>query len=557
MMFTVRNKIILLVLLFLVMLVGLTWNSLTSSRVLNQNIRSISELDIPLMQAANDVSRLLQEQAMEFERGSSEATRARDLKKKNYGTDRIDKSRDRFVELSSTTQNALIATSDVLSRFPDSESKQLLATILQQIDEQQQIYQKNSLETYKKWTALQKISARRFSKKALAAKDQINTLMDQLDLQVKESSKESVDLVAERQQTDDRLMIAASITAVVAGLIAGLLLIRDITRPLLQVVAQAKRMAEGDLRDHSKKSSFRKDEFGQLQLAMDQLTAQLRSVIDGVMGSTNQMEGAAEELEMVTQESEKLIQEQQQQTDHIAQSIHEMNSTAMHASESCTTASTAAKDADEAALSGREVVHTTIDSIKGLSEDIESSAQVIEQLEANSHNISNILNVIAGVAEQTNLLALNAAIEAARAGDHGRGFAVVADEVRQLAMNTQKATQEIEQVIAQLQSGARRATEVMTRSKQNSLDVVKQAAKGESALEAIHEAVSRIRDMNTQISATAEEQSSVSQEVQNNVDSITSIAQRSADSIRNSAKASHTLDDLAHRLSEQVHYFRV
>ncbi|MEH6579036.1 MAG: methyl-accepting chemotaxis protein [Amphritea sp.] len=557
MVLTVSNKIILLVLLFLVMLVGLTWNNMTSSRVLNLSIRSISEQDMPLIQAANNVSRLLQELAMEFERGSSEATRARDLRKKNYGTERIDKSRDHFIELSGEMQVALSATSDVLSLFPESESKLQLSAFVGQIVEQQQLYQKNSLETYGKWKALQKISARRFSKKALAAKQQIDDLMSQLDQLVKASSKRSVNLIATRQQTDNRLMIGATIAALVLGGIAGLVLIRNVTRPLAKVVAQAKRMAEGDLREQGNQNNDRKDEFGQLQFAMNQLEAQLRTIIDGVMGSITKMEHAAQDLEKVTDESSHLIKEQQQQTDHIAQAIHEMNSTAMHASQSCSTASSAAKEADEAAISGRDVVQTTIDSIKGLSDDIESSAQVIEQLETNSQSISNILSVISGVAEQTNLLALNAAIEAARAGDQGRGFAVVADEVRQLAKNTQKATQEIEEVIRLIQGGAHDAVEVMKRSKQNSLDVVKQAAQGEVALAVIHEAVSRIRDMNNQISATAEEQSSVSQDVHNNVDTITHIAQRSADAIKNTANASHTLDDLAHMLSEQVHFFKV
>ncbi|MFT6917126.1 MAG: methyl-accepting chemotaxis protein [Motiliproteus sp.] len=554
--FTVRNKIILLVLLFITMLTGLTWNNLSSSRVLNQSIHSISEMNMPLMQAANDVSRLQQKLAMEFERGSSEATRARDLRKKNYGTDRIHKSRDSFDLGFIEVQEAMTSTSQVLTLFPDDETKEQLSGLIVQISEQQQVYQLNALETYGKWIALQKSGARKYSKNALAAEALIAAHMDEFDKLIRVSSKEAVDLIADNQNTDNRLMIGATCAALLLGTFAGLLLIRNITRPLAQVVAQAQRMAQGDLRDASDKGPLRKDEFGQLQQAIDQLVMQLRSIIDGVMDSSVKMAQAAQALEAVTQESTGLIQEQKLQTDHIAQAIHEMNSTALHASESCSFASSAAKDADEAAVTGSQLVHETIESIKSLSEEIEASALVIGKLEANSQNIFKILSVISGIADQTNLLALNAAIEAARAGDHGRGFAVVADEVRQLAMNTQKATQEIEQLIGQLQGGAHQAVLVMKDSQQNSLDLVTQAAHGETALTVIQEAVGRIRDMNSQISTTAEEQSSVSQEVGSNVDSITRIAQRSADSIQNAADASHTLDRLAQVLSDQVKFFK-
>ncbi|MBU3825578.1 MAG: PAS domain-containing methyl-accepting chemotaxis protein [Candidatus Oceanisphaera merdipullorum] len=90
-------------------------------------------------------------------------------------------------------------------------------------------------------------------------------------------------------------------------------------------------------------------------------------------------------------------------------------------------------------------VHTSAQ----VSQDLDSTMLIMQQLNDQARSIEDIVGTISGVADQTNLLALNAAIEAARAGDLGRGFAVVADEVRQLAGRTSRATTEISQVVQQ------------------------------------------------------------------------------------------------------------
>ncbi|NJI25245.1 methyl-accepting chemotaxis protein, partial [Aeromonas veronii] len=133
-----------------------------------------------------------------------------------------------------------------------------------------------------------------------------------------------------------------------------------------------------------------------------------------------------------------------------------------------------------------------------------------------------------GIAEQTNLLALNAAIEAARAGEAGRGFAVVADEVRALAHRTAQSTQEIEKMVAGIQSGTGEAVQSMQQSNQRTQSTLEMARAAGVALEQITQSISLINERNLVIASASEEQAQVSREVDRNLVNIRDLATQSA-----------------------------
>ncbi len=196
--------------------------------------------------------------------------------------------------------------------------------------------------------------------------------------------------------------------------------------------------------------------------------------------------------------------------------MNQMTVTASEVANNAQSAAEATKEADNATQTGVQIVEQTTSLIDTLSTRIEHAVGNVEILENATHNIETILQVINEIAEQTNLLALNAAIEAARAGEQGRGFAVVADEVRTLASRTQNSTTEIRAMIDQLQSGVKTVVEAMKVSQGAAQETVEQAKSTQQALDRICAAINLINDMNTQIASAAEEQSSVSEEINEN-----------------------------------------
>ncbi|MHC8299804.1 methyl-accepting chemotaxis protein [Pseudomonas sp. ZS1P83] len=243
--------------------------------------------------------------------------------------------------------------------------------------------------------------------------------------------------------------------------------------------------------------------------------------------------------------------------DQVATAVSQMAMTSQEVAGHTQRAADAAKSADLALVSGREIVQGSVDSIKYLARELAEGIDSVGNLVKHSQDIDLILSLIRAIAEQTNLLALNAAIEAARVGEQGRGFAVVADEVRHLAQKSQKATEQIHQMIEHLRIGTHDVAQIMHRSQQKSIDSVGQAEEAWVVLHSISQSVSIIREMNAQIASAAEEQNVVAEDLSLRVASIGRVSHQVADDADQSCSASAGLTQLAQRQQDLVNLFRV
>ncbi|ORT71920.1 methyl-accepting chemotaxis protein [Pseudomonas mosselii] len=386
-------------------------------------------------------------------------------------------------------------------------------------------------------------------------KDQLQARAEQVTTRVDQAYVAQDQAMQAELARNTVAIAAATALALLVGVLAAWLITRAVVAPLKRVISRARRIAAGELGIEAEPP--RADEVGQLLQAMQQMAEGLSGIVSGLQQGIDQLAGSAQALSAVTEQTNREVGSQKDETEQVATAMQQMTATVHDVARNAEQAAQAAQDADDKVESGQQVVRQSMQRIEQLAVAAETASSGIDSLSAEIHTIGDVLEVIKSVAEQTNLLALNAAIEAARAGEQGRGFAVVADEVRALARRTQQSTEEIERLVASLRGNAQQSVTQIRGSTELVRLAVADTLQTESALGSIAAAVSLIQQMNQQIAAAAEQQSSVAEDISRSVTQIRGSADQAALAMQDNARSSVELAQLGSDLKGMVGHFRL
>ncbi|MEJ2061775.1 MAG: methyl-accepting chemotaxis protein [Reinekea sp.] len=327
-------------------------------------------------------------------------------------------------------------------------------------------------------------------------------------------------------------------------------------RLMPDVVSELHLIASGNLTS-TRRISHSEDEMGQLSKGLENMRSSLKVVISEVRNASEKVSHAAKSLAGHTERTLQGSDQQLNEISAIASIMTEMSANSLQVSQNTEMVANSARQAQDAAQTGTEVVKTSVHSIEELVANVILVSEAITKLEKDGESIGSILETIGAIAEQTNLLALNAAIESARAGEQGRGFAVVADEVRKLASRTQESTSEIQQTIERLQKGAHDAADIITQGRSMAEHSIEQANQANESLLAISESINQITEMTDQIATAAQQQSQVANDISMNVNRVKEICDTNAQGATETNHAGRQMLDLSVAMNNSASHFSV
>ena len=299
------------------------------------------------------------------------------------------------------------------------------------------------------------------------------------------------------------------------------------------------------------------DDFGVLLKSLEQMRLEWKGIVGAIKDAEANLNNNFTDIRTSTDSITEAAKSTENRALTVAAAADEMVSTTSDIAKNCQEAAVNAEDSNRTTQEGVDKVRLTIEAIQNQVSKSKHDAEQVKSLVDRAQKIGTIVQTIDEIASQTNLLALNAAIEAARAGEAGKGFAVVADEVRALASRTSKSTQEITDMVSQVQNEANLANESMTKSVESMDLLATDASAIESLLNDIIEKVEIVNAQIGQIATAAEEQTTATSEISTNMQSITNSAQGFAQEVDTTQNIVGVASDAVADLTNLVAKIRV
>ena len=356
----------------------------------------------------------------------------------------------------------------------------------------------------------------------------IEKIADDLNDASKDLRDRQIALNDVRLEDQKLLLIGILSLAVIAGLLVSLLVGRGIAKPIVDLVPELRKLADGDF-NIALPARGRTDEIGQILAAIEMVVEKVGSTIGDIKVSASEVSSASAEISTSTTDLSQRTEEQAASLEETTASMVQIAGTVRKNAENARQANTFTSETNAVAERGSAVVGQAVSAMA--------------KIEESSRKISDIIGVIDEIARQTNLLALNAAVEAARAGEAGRGFAVVAAEVRSLAQRSGQAAKDI--------------TQLINNSNIQVKDGVGLVNRAGLSLNEIVASIQKVTAIVGEIANASSDQSTGIEEINRALSQMDEVTQQNSALVEENAATAKTLEFQAKSMDERVASFRL
>jgi len=341
----------------------------------------------------------------------------------------------------------------------------------------------------------------------------------------------------------------------VSACVAGYLLSKSITGPLQRLCAKVTMMADGDLTVNIEPGT-RIDEIGTLIDAFYYMLGTLRNQTREIKEGSGTIGSSISQLTSTATQLAASFSEINSSVTEITTTVEEVRQTAYVASEKAESVAKDAENAARVAEAGEKATEDAVDGMSRIKEEMEYIAESIVKLSDQTRSIGEIINAVNDLADQSNLLSVNAAIEAAKVGEHGKGFAVVAQEVKSLADQSKEATNQIRNILGDIQKATAAAVMATERGSKAVEKGVHLSGQAGGSINMLSEGVNESLHAAVQIAASSQQQLVGMDQLVLAMGSIEDAIRQNADGARQLEKEVGNLDELGRNLEQLVLMFK-